>query len=159
MLATEALKYQHRMEFVRGSFNAYQRAAKRGLLDSVCKHMGGSLRSADDMIYVWKAKGVKHNEDSIYKIGVTSERLGSLRIRQVANAHAFTPILLAMERTKGRASKLEKQLLEFGEDPFFDKTLDGFSEFRLLSELDLENILALITENIETSQPERSIKR
>lgn len=41
LLVTEAKKYTTRWGFCEGSHNAYRSAARRGLLDQVCAHMGG----------------------------------------------------------------------------------------------------------------------
>jgi superfamily II DNA or RNA helicase len=39
MLQEQALKYQTRKEFEKGSYNAYRAAESRGLLNSICNHM------------------------------------------------------------------------------------------------------------------------
>jgi hypothetical protein len=146
MLQAEAEKYQTRMDFVRESYNAYQRAAKRGLLDQICGHMQEGLRSDDDVIYIWRALGETYRGEQLYKIGVTSERLGDIRISQVASAQHMTPQIIAIQNVEGRASTLEKALLELGEDPKFSPGTDGYSEFRALSDSELVQALNLISE-------------
>ena len=144
MLQNEAMKYQTRIEFVRGSFNAYQRAAKREMLDRICGHMERGLRSDDDVIYIWKAVGETYLGEQVYKVGVTSERLGAERIVQVARAHDMTADIVIFQALNKRASKLEKKLLMLGENPNFTSGLDGYSEFRALTEDELKAATSLI---------------
>ena len=106
--------------------------------------MTKGLRSDDDVIYIWKAVGETYRGEQLYKVGVTSERLGSDRISQVANLHNMFPELIVSQVVSKRASKLEKKLLMLGENPDFSPGLDGYSEFRAFTETELSAALQMI---------------
>ena len=143
LLALEALKYSRRIDFVRGSPNAYQRAAHRGLLDEICSHMEKGLRTDDNVIYIWRALGETHLGIQLYKVGVTSERLGDVRIRQVAAEYDMDPELVCFQVTDKKASQLEKKILKLGINPGFDADKGGFSEFRAMTDAELDKALRI----------------
>ena len=146
LVYAEATKYQTRSEFQRRSQSAYRAAKRLNLLDQICAHMVDGLGSDNDAIYIWRAVRMSYNGESVYKIGVTSARLGNRRIKDVAQESGFDYELILCQPVQGKATELEKKLHLLGEDP----KLSGFSgctEFRALSDSALEAAVALISLN------------
>ena len=141
--AAEALKFAHRTEWRNSpaSYTAYQTANRRGWLDWCCAHMGDRRGTDNDTVYVWKAPGEYYNGKPVYKLGITSERLGEQRIRQV-NSGAEIVILQAVT---GKATDHEKILHILGDDPKY-VTGDGRTEFRALSDSELNEAIQYIQE-------------
>jgi len=109
--------------------------------------------SDNDILYIWN---VPHT--SIYKIGVTSERLGLKRLLEVHNRVTVDTLLSLVAYTPTfNASKLERYLLRtYTSTPSWDYTGDGMTEFRVLSSVDLVNILKII--NV-LKEPHEEIKK
>jgi hypothetical protein len=146
LLAAEASKYSTRSDFSRGS-SAYTTAQKRGILDEICSHMESDATSDNDALYVWRAENTFHNGYPVYKVGVTSARLGDVRMQQVARAGGFKaePVLQVTVEA-GTATDLERYILErFGQDPEF-VGFDGCSEFRAFRPDELAQIVELAKE-------------
>lgn len=144
-LTEEAKKYSTRTEFSIKNQSAYCKAKKLKLLDIICSHMSHAKGGSDnDCIYLWKAKGCFYNGLQIYKIGITSHRLSTQRIKDVARKNGFKAEILAFNKTKTKASDLEKILLQIGVEPNFSK-IDGASEFRAMTDDELHKALWLIT--------------
>ncbi len=139
-LIVEALKYNSRVDFKRGSQTAYNAAKKLGLSDIICSHMvKGNFQSDNDALYVWNVVGT-----NIYKIGVTSVRLGVCRIVEVANSIGAEYKILKLIGVED-ATTLEKTLLSFGKPvEWGDKHFSGMSEFRYLGNDDVEVITSLL---------------
>lgn len=94
----------------------------------------------NNIIYLWV------NEDSQYKIGITSKRRGTKRIHDVArNGGMRAEILLYIEVEN--AISIESKLLKFGTKVRFTYTFDGCTEFRNLSEDELDEIVHIIHES------------
>ena len=139
MITAAAAKHDSRVDFQRSCRGAYSAASRMGLLDEVCGHMGSGSRSSDDVIYIWRANGVQHLGRSVYKIGVTSARLGAERIRYVSNASGFTPTIVRLAKVTEKASWIERRLLRIGQDPGFTD-FDGCTEFRALTDHEVDCI-------------------
>lgn len=140
--AEEALRYSNRAAFQNGSRAAYLVAFRQGWLDDICGHMerlGGDF----DAIYIWKHVGAKHRRRSVYKIGVTSARLGDQRINLCTNRNGMEAELVILADVQ-EALKLEKQILEMGIDPGYPPEVEGYTEFRALTERELERATRLI---------------
>ena len=155
MLADEAYKYSTRSDFQRGASSAYQTARKRGLLDKVCAHTIDGSPSDNDVIYVWRANGVQHYGLNVYKIGITSARLGDIRIADVANASGFLPTIVRLRKVTEKATWIEKRLLEIGQHPGFTG-FDGCTEFRALTDIEVDfvtYIIDLYSDDEEENQP------
>ena len=132
VLAAEAAKYETRGAFKEGNPNAYGAAIRRGILDSICAQMESGLGSGDnDTVYMWRAANEWFNGKPVYKIGVTSWRLGDKRIQQVARDSGFHPNLcFRIQVAPGTATEIEAELLAtFGEQVNYEK-FNGSSEFR-----------------------------
>ena len=151
MLAEEALRYETRGAFSKGSPSAYQTAQKRGLLAAVCSHMVDGSPSDNDAIYLWQAKGEQWLARRVYKIGTTSARLGKERIKQVAKASGFQPIILRLVKVNGKATDLESQLLELGKSPGY-VDFDGCTEFRAMTDDELDLAIEVIDFCDETGE-------
>ena len=143
MLAEEALKYETRVDLRRGNLGAYAVALRRGILDDISQHMVDGSPSDNDAIYIWRAVGHRYGGEDVYKIGVTSARLGDQRIDQVARKAGIEADVVILKAVPGKASDLEGELLRLGEDPQY-VGMDGATEFRALSEEDVEQALEMI---------------
>ncbi len=143
-LAAEALKYSSRSEFNYGSPNARATAQARGLMDEICKHMK-RLPGDADSLYIWRAVGELFNGKKIYKLGVTSERLGMRRIREVAKAHGFRYELVVLAKVDENAFLIEQLILSLGDDPKYVDG-DGKTEFRAMTDGELAESIDLIEE-------------
>ena len=128
-VAEEALKYSSREEFRTSAAGAAQWAARNGVWDSVCAHMNLGSPCDYDCVYIWKVLG----RTDLYKIGVTSKRLGTKRIEHVAGTHGFDVEILHMKHTEDALRK-ERTMLSFGRPADLGVKDDGFSEFRHLSD-------------------------
>lgn len=140
----EALKYNTRNEWRKKHNNSYSAASAKGLVDQCCSHMADGLGSDRDVVYVWQAEGQYYNGEKVYKIGITSARLGNQRVEQVAKTNDMQAKLIVLQYV-GRyyTPTLEQHLLAFGEDPKLDAT-DGSTEFRALTDEQLQTIIAII---------------
>jgi len=147
-LKKEALKYDTRNEFKKGSAGAYVNAGTLGVIDAVCVHMVDGLKGDNDVIYVWEAMNFKHHEKKTYKIGVTSKRLGDLRIRQVALASGFDYNIIIMKNTFGKATDIESTLLKISPSIGFSG-FDGCTEFRAFNNHELDLAIDIINERAE----------
>lgn len=143
-LVLEASNYSSRTEFNDKSPNARAAAQARGIMDDICQHMERISGDADS-IYIWEAKEQYFKGRPVYKLGVTSERLGMRRIKEVAKAQGFDYELIILAKVKGETFYLEQLLLSFGDNPLFIDG-DGKTEFRALSEEELMEALDLIDE-------------
>lgn len=97
----------------------------------------------NDTIYIWRAIGVHYNGNQVYKMGITSLRLGNKRIDLVARKAGMTCEIILCQKVFGKATQLEKKLLCLGENPKLNK-FDGSTEFRALDDIQLQSALALI---------------
>lgn len=131
-----AKNYLTRSEFYRENTGAYAYAAKNGMLDQACAHME-TLASDYDSIYMWCA-----NEIDIYKIGVTSQRLGEWRIDNVAKKSGFNPSGIIIAKSKN-ALEAEKILMKIGLSAGFSG-FDGSSEFRVFSAVEYQKAYEVI---------------
>lgn len=138
----EASKYNSRSAFEFSSASAYNAALRIGLMDQLGfeSRINGNDNNA---IYIWRAVGQVYNGNPVYKIGVTSARLGVRRIEQVAKGVGFEFEVICCEAVQCKASDLEKKLLILGEDPRFSG-FDGCTEFRALSDSALYAAISLI---------------
>ena len=124
---------------------AYQSAFRRGWLADCCAHMtpGDQYWQDNDTIYIWRANGEHYNNLPVYKIGTTSARLGAARVKQCAAKSGKKPNIIVLAPVTGRATELEQLILQLGIDPGY-RNIDGYTEFRALSDADLFFALELI---------------
>ena len=128
-VSEEALKYDSREDFRQNSSGAACWAVRNGVFDAVCLHMNLYSRCDYDCVYIWKPSGF----GDVYKIGVTSKRLGTKRIDHVSGNYGFEVEFLQMKACPD-ALKKEKLMLSFGQPAKMCRDYDGFSEFRHLSD-------------------------
>lgn len=139
-----ALKYTTKKQFELNDKSAFNMAMRKGYLKDVCSHMTINLQPSDTF-YIWKAVDEKYNDQPIYKIGVTRYEYGEHRLQAVANKHGFTKEVIIFQKLTN-VFETEKSILNKYASQRV-KTLgkiDGHSEFRYLSEIDLEDILNTI---------------
>jgi len=142
LLLAEGRKYDSRADFARGNASAYQIAWRRNLLHLI-DFPENNAPTDNDTIYLWRAVGQFHNDVPVFKIGVTSQRLGDVRIKQVARDAGFTAALVAAVPTWLPASYAEEHLHGFGVDPQW-RGFDGATEFRALNAVELDQVLHLM---------------
>lgn len=141
----EGRKYARRSHFAYGSRGAYKAATARNLLDLIDWQDKGW--SDNDAIYIWRAVGQHYNGHPVYKIGVTSARLGTVRVEHVGDKSGFEVDLICCEPVQCKATDLEKELLIIGENPGYTG-FDGCTEFRALSPASLHAAITIIRQSI-----------
>lgn len=156
LIHTEALKYDTISGFRYGSPRAYRAAKEYKIVKKVCSHTIKSKRETDnDTIYIWQDLDNTYKNKPVYKIGVTSKRCEKRRISEgTSKAGVFNYRIITLTKVKGKATDLEKQLLKLGDDPKYPSVLEGYTEFRALSEKELQQALTMI----EKSRDQRYTK-
>jgi hypothetical protein len=136
-----------RSEFIREFPGAHRAASNRfpHLFDEFYPQYCNGR--SNDVIYIWQAVGQYFNGNPVYKIGVTSERLGVQRIRQVSKSSGFDFEIICREKVKVAATTLEKKLHILGEDPQY-VGIDGMTEFRALSDSALYAAISIICSHL-----------
>jgi len=114
--------------------------------------MANASFTDNDAIYLWRAEGVQHNGTPVYKIGMTSARLGNWRIGHVAKASGFTPTVLRHVKVTEKATFIECRLLEMGIDPGYTG-FAGCTEFRALTDQQADFIIGMIDMYADESPP------
>ena len=142
IITEEAAKYSSRVEFQRGNSMAYRAAVKLGIIEEISQHMERPL-SDKDAVYIWRAINERYNGNPVYKIGITSARLGKQRITEGAWSSGSKAELIVMAKMPGKAVEVEAELLTLGDNPGYSGFC-GSTEFRALSDNDLDKSLAII---------------
>ncbi len=138
-----AKKYKYRSEFERCNYNAYNVAQTRGILKEICSHMEYKSSVTDnDCIYIWKLVGEKWNDIQLYKIGITSHRLGDNRVKVIANGMSVDFEIIIMKKVTN-AIEYERELLNIGENPKLSG-FEGATEIRALTDTELTRCLDII---------------
>jgi hypothetical protein len=96
----------------------------------------------NDTIYIWRVTGALHDGKPVYKIGITSARLGEERIKHVAKKHKVGYEIIIFAKTRVPAMRIEERIKRIGENPGY--TGDGATEFRAWSEMELQRALDII---------------
>jgi hypothetical protein len=148
MLKADAMKYKNRIEWERESKGAYRAARRRDILDVCCAHMERAGGTDNDAVYIWKAIGQFYNGNQVYKIGVTSARLGEIRVLQCANEADFDAEIVILANVDGKATEVEKSLLTIGADPKY-VGFGGCTEFRSMTAAQLNLAIDIINSNIK----------
>ena len=155
MLAEDAKRFSTRSEWALGSSGAYSAARDRKLLDSLCSHMHRVNGTDNDAIYIWKALGWTYNGEQVYKVGVTSARLGTQRINKVCQRVDVEAEIVVLAKVNCKATELESTLKSIGHDPKY-VDFDGCTEFRAMSDDQLKQALALIAQAAQETIDEES---
>ena len=128
----DAAQYGGVKEWLTASRSAYAIAHRKGWLEQCCRHMETALSgTANDVVYLWRDA----NTD-LHKIGVTSAHIGEQRIAQCRRHNNMNPSIVFMLKVPD-ARAVESQLLKLGTDPELDSSIDGYTEFRVLSNEEL----------------------
>ena len=146
-LQTSADRYQTRKEWQKGDVSAYNTACSRGLLEQFCGHMVSGFGATDnDAIYIWLVAGLVFNGLPVYKIGVTSHRLGDARIQQCAKANDMMPRIVKLAQVEGiKATDIEGELHSLGQTvDCIPQGADGYTEFRALTNDELRLAIDVI---------------
>jgi len=142
----EALKFKTRCSFKKNSIGAYNHALRNNILDYVCQHMDDGLACDNDIIYIWKVNDLFHNKKQVYKVGITSKRLGANRIHFVAQGMKCNYDIIIMSNTICKASKVESKLLKLGDNPNIIG-VNGSTELRAFTSTELQKCLNIIHKN------------
>jgi hypothetical protein len=131
-----AMKCTTRSEFAQKYSGAVKYARRNEIMDDVCSHMEDSKYWSDnDVIYVWNIPNT-----NIYKIGVTSEKLGDSRIKYVAKVMGVDYKILSMKKVE-KATTIETELHNtYTILPTTLPKADGHTEFRVLTQSDVNEI-------------------
>jgi hypothetical protein len=143
-----AVQYEYKGDLALHNPAAYDvlKSRYKHILNGVLKNR--SRYGDRKVIYLWQA-----NSLNAYKIGVTSSFKKDQRIIQVKRASKFEVNLIRLANV-GDATCLEKQLLKIGKPVQFDKKFDGSTEFRHLTDDELNQVLAMI--DAATTQQEQA---
>lgn len=125
-----ALKCKTRSQFYHEYKSHYQTAWRNGWLDQLCGHMSQSHTGDFNSVYIW---GMPQTD--IFKIGVTSQRLGDTRIQSVASSLNVTPVVVIHEVTP-RARDVERILFDEFTDQVDLGEFNGSTEFRVIDNID-----------------------
>ena len=112
-------------------------------------------RTSDyDVFYVWLAgpQDLVELKDGefLLKYGISSERRGDLRIKEVAWAWNTKPNVLKIVKTKDKAVHAERLASEFGQKLSSNYSfLDGWTEFRIVRESEVSEIITIAEESAE----------
>jgi hypothetical protein len=102
--------------------------------------MGRAGGTANDVVYIWRNAG-----SDLHKVGVTSARIGEGRIAICRRHNGMDPrIVLMLKVADARA--VESKLLELGTDPELDSSIDGYTEFRRLTDAQLGQAVSIAYE-------------
>lgn len=110
--------------------------------------------SDNDVFYLWIAGPQQlvqlRDGEFLLKYGVTSERREDLRVKEIGWAWNTTPNVLAVIKTTGPAIWAEKAAARIGQCLASDYShLDGWTEFRIVNETELAQLMALADEAAE----------
>jgi len=144
--AKEALKYSNRREFSLANSSAYHGADSNGWLEEICAHMDFNPSSDGDAVYIWRAIGQEFKNLPVYKLGATSARLRDRRIIEVARMANMDYEIVVLSKVRVPAIELEGTLLNLGANPNYEG-FNGSSEFRALSDSELQFAIKLIAEH------------
>ena len=125
----KAKEYSFQKQWQEGHPASFYAAYREGFLEQCTEHMGLSPRSPSDYdcIYMWES-----TLPGVYKIGITSQRLGKDRILKCSYRSNMECKRIVFMQPADNALAIEKDLLGLGE--IFDGADgDGRTEFRVLS--------------------------
>jgi hypothetical protein len=110
--------------------------------------------SDNDTFYLWIAGPQElvqlKDGEFLLKYGVTSERRGNIRIKEIGYAWNTRPNVLALVKTKGPAIWAEKAATRIGQCLTSDFShLDGWTEFRIVNDTELAQLMAITAEAAE----------
>lgn len=133
-----ASECKHGSDFKIKYGGAHKWAYKNGILKELFGVDRNTPECDNDVVYVWSVL----DRPGLYKIGKTSKRLGIRRISYSCKKGNLVASKIWLFYTDD-AKSLEKELLSFGKPYEFDYKFSGSTEFRTLSDSELQQCLAL----------------
>lgn len=133
-----AAQFSTRSEWKAGDRSNYMAAWRNGWVEDCSTHMERSRGSDNDVVYVWR-----DDVTGLHKIGITSDRLGEYRIG--GDNRDMDPRVVFMLKVND-ARAVESKLLELGTDPELDSSIDGYTEFRRLTDAQLGQAVSIAYE-------------
>lgn len=129
-------------QWQRESNGSYKAAVENGWYGDCVGHFEENLYGTDaDVIYIWQVTGT-----DTYKIGLTSQKMGEFRIWQCSRHNGMDANIILVASVDD-AREIEQTLLALGEEvPEFGSEVDGYTEFRILSDADLCEATRLVYE-------------
>ena len=129
----KAKEYSFQKQWQQEHPPSFYAAYRGGWLEHCTSHMRESPRSPsdNDCIYIWRSQ-----VPSVYKVGVTSKRLGTERISICASRSSMSCEEVILLEPVRDARQVEKHILSIGV-PFTGALGDGRTEFRVFSESDI----------------------
>jgi hypothetical protein len=124
-----ASKLPDRKSLKREYPGAHKYAYTHGILNEL---FGGTLNTPscdNDVVYLWRPKGYKN----VYKVGITSKRLGDERIRYVSRKSMLEVDEVIFIETDN-ARQLEEQILSESDPYGFFPSFSGSTEFRIIQD-------------------------
>lgn len=115
-------------ELKRTCATAYNAALRLGIIDDLFDNQ--QRVAARDCVYLWSVR----DEPGLYKVGITSHKMGEYRINQVAKEAKFSPQLVFLVKVGYENAKvIELEMKRLGTPYKFSKKFYGHTEFRYLS--------------------------
>lgn len=96
-----------------------------------------------DAVYIWKVIGF----NDVYKVGITSAKLGSTRIDQVAKESGLKAEIVILAKVDN-AYPIEAKLLDIGHPYKWDTYFNGSTEFRVLTQEELMKATTYIKDSM-----------
>ena len=125
-------------ELKRKCATAYNAALRLKIIDELFENQPQVAER--DCVYLWSVK----DEPGLYKVGITSYKMGEYRINQVAREAKVTPEVIFIEHVGyNNAKKIEKQMKKIGVPYKFSKRFYGHTEFRYMSPSEVETCVNL----------------
>lgn len=124
----EALKYTHMKEMERENRAAYNAAKRMGITKEIGAHMMWQRRTDYDTLYILKTNQM-YKGMIVYKVGVTSWRLGLNRFNVLDNLTGYSHQPVFHHRVSVKATIPEHDILKIGESPEYDG-FKGCTEYR-----------------------------
>jgi hypothetical protein len=107
---------------------AYNAALRLNIIDDLFENQPQVAER--DCVYLWSVK----DEPGLYKVGITSHKMGEYRINQVAKESRFLPQLVFLVKVGYENAKtIERRMKQLGTPYKFSKKFYGHSEFRYMS--------------------------
>ena len=134
----DASRFSTKADWRMADGSGYDKAHEYGWIDECCANMEpGYTSTANDVVYLWR-----ESDTDLHKIGVTSDRIGEHRISRCKNNNDMDPRIVFMLKVDD-ARAVESELLKLGTDPELDSSIDGYTEFRVLTNDDLREAVSI----------------
>ena len=152
-LIESAQQYSNRREWQEGDSTAFAQAYKiSGQLWKDCTaHMERYTGAKGNAVYVWRPTSMPDEVLSVLlgfhlvKFGATSTCQGDSRVSTCAKKNGMAYELIGLCETSERgANDFERALLGMGVKPDMPYWYDGYTEFRIISDAELDSIKQLL---------------